>query len=59
MKTDVLGMGPSINYVRTYGGVCVCVCGGGWVFKPPLHFYCVLHAKKGGGVQIVFVKLRT
>ena len=30
--------GPSINYVRTKGeGV-----------KPPIHFYCVLHAIKRG-----------
>ena len=33
--------GPSINYVRTH-------LGGGGV-KPPIHLYCVLHAKRGGG----------
>ena len=25
--------------------------GRGWV-KPPIHFYCVLHAKRGEGVQV-------
>ena len=34
-------MGPSINYVRTKGE------GGG--VEPLIHFYCVLHAKRGGG----------
>ena len=37
-----ISSGPSINYVRTQGeGV-----------KPSIHFYCVLHAKRGEGVQI-------
>ena len=25
--------------------------GGGEGFKPPIHFHCVLHAKRGRGVQ--------
>ena len=35
-------MGPSIKYVRKWGG-------GGGGFKSPIHFHCVLHAKRGGG----------
>ena len=34
---------PSINYVR--------IMGEGGV-KPPIHFFCVLHAKREEGVQI-------
>ena len=28
--------------------------GGGGGSKPPIHFHCVLHAKRGEGVQIAF-----
>ena len=38
----LISMGPSINYVRTKGE------GGGGV-EPLIHFYCILHAKRGGG----------
>ena len=34
--------GPSINYVRNEGEGGV---------KPPIHFHCVLHGKRGGGGQ--------
>ena len=40
---DISILGPSINYVRTYGKRGV---------KSPIHLHCVLHAKGGEGVQI-------
>ena len=44
---DTISLLGAFHVVRTHLGG-----GGGGGVKPPIHFHCVLHAKRGGWVQI-------